>query len=97
MFSDKADFSSMLAEKEKVSVSQAQHKAFIEVNESGTEAAAATCECKVLLYELKIFTKSMYFYLFPHFNCRFENCTVISYICTTNISVRRRSSIRICN
>ncbi|XP_014096832.3 serine protease inhibitor 42Dd [Bactrocera oleae] len=42
MFSDKADFSSMLAEKEKVSVSQAQHKAFIEVNESGTEAAAAT-------------------------------------------------------
>ncbi|XP_050322954.1 serine protease inhibitor 42Dd-like [Bactrocera neohumeralis] len=42
MFSDKADFSSMLAEKEKVAVSQAQHKAFIEVNESGTEAAAAT-------------------------------------------------------
>ncbi|XP_011186223.2 serine protease inhibitor 42Dd [Zeugodacus cucurbitae] len=42
MFSDEADFSSLLAAQEKVAVSQAQHKAFIEVNESGTEAAAAT-------------------------------------------------------
>lgn len=39
---DKADLSGLLESKEPVSVSDAVHKAFIEVDEEGTQAAAAT-------------------------------------------------------
>lgn len=44
MFSDSADFSNMIAEKELLKVSKVIQKAFIEVNEEGAEAAAATGE-----------------------------------------------------
>lgn len=44
MFSDDANFSDMLNIKEAIKISTVLHKAFIEVNELGTEAAAATGE-----------------------------------------------------
>ncbi|XP_060651393.1 alaserpin-like isoform X2 [Drosophila nasuta] len=42
MFSDKADFSRMITSPEQLKVSKIFHKAVIDVNERGTEAAAAT-------------------------------------------------------
>lgn len=42
MFSDSAQFSELLEQPEPLKVSKVVHKAFIEVNEEGAEAAAAT-------------------------------------------------------
>lgn len=42
MFSNDAEFEGLLEQKETLKVDKVVHKAFIEVNEEGAEAAAAT-------------------------------------------------------
>lgn len=42
MFSNSADLSDLLESPEPLKVSEVVHKAFIEINEEGSEAAAAT-------------------------------------------------------
>lgn len=51
-FSSKADFTPMTQDKTPLVISKVIQKAFIEVNEEGTEAAAATGKSKLFIYSM---------------------------------------------
>lgn len=52
MFTPDADFNGLLESSEPLHVSNVIHKAFIEVNEEGSQAAAASGEQKYFLFFL---------------------------------------------
>ncbi|XP_055630061.1 serine protease inhibitor 42Dd-like isoform X4 [Toxorhynchites rutilus septentrionalis] len=83
IFSDSADFSELLVQKDPLQVSKVVHKAFIEVNEEGAEAAAATVMMVINQYMTipvrLIVDRPFYFVLFGRrhkvsiFNGRLQN------------------------
>lgn len=74
MFSNQAEFTELLDQAEDLKVSKVVHKAFIEVNEEGAEAAAATGRiCPTIVFAFRInfcfmfyafFGSSMFYVLF---------------------------------
>lgn len=80
MFSDSADFSNLLESPEPLKVSDVIHKAFIEVNEDGAEAAAATGKRFDKQIVVVIITK-MHFHSFKIFKTKKKSCPYTLQTC----------------
>lgn len=69
MFSSNANLAGLFVSSVPQKISEVKHKAFLDVNEAGSEAAAATCKC----FRFPFFFANDFINILINF--RFENCT----------------------